>query len=185
MLTGRGLLTLFAAALLCLAAGAPAAAPAADKDADKDGGKVTGILFAFKPGEWITVKADGEDEPVKYAVGSDKKVTDAIGKTVFNAMRVTLTWKKDGDMRVLTAISKQFQPSSRPMTFTGTVVKVYDNWWVELKPKTGPTDAFAPGATFKDKEFMERFKALQPGDEVTITYTTDYERHRILTLKKK
>jgi hypothetical protein len=31
---------------------------------------------------------------------------------------------------------------------------------------------------------MDRLKALQPGDSVTITYTTDGERHRIVALKK-
>ena len=43
-------------------------------------------------------------------------------------------------------------------TFTGIVVKVHNDFWVEVKPKTGLADAFAPGGNFKDKEFMDRLK---------------------------
>jgi hypothetical protein len=46
-------------------------------------------------------------------------------------------------------------------------------------------DAYAPGGNFKDKDFMARLTGLQPGDEVTITFTTDSERYRIVSLKKK
>lgn len=72
-------------------------------------------------------------------------------------------------------------------TMTGRVVKVYNDFWVEVKPKSGVADAFAPGAdnyNYKDQAFMEKLKGLQPGDSVTITYTTDFERHRITTLRK-
>jgi hypothetical protein len=69
-------------------------------------------------------------------------------------------------------------------TITGEVIKVYNDFWVEVKPKTGLADAFAPGANYNDKEFMAKLKGLQPGDSVTITYTTDFERHRIQALRK-
>jgi hypothetical protein len=183
MSRSQGLLTSFGFALLCLALGSPPAASAADDDADEDGGKVAGIMFDFKPGEWITVRADGADEPVKYVIGSDTKVVAAM-KNIFPASRVQLTWKKDGDARVLVAISKQFRANPVPRTVTGTVVKVHNDFWVEVKPPKGPPDAYAPGANYNDKEFMSRLKALQPGDSVTITFTTDEERHRIVSLKK-
>jgi hypothetical protein len=67
---------------------------------------------------------------------------------------------------------------------TGVVVKVYDNFWVEVKPKGVVSDAYAPGANFNNKEFMDMLKGLQKGDVVTITYNTDFERHRILSMKK-
>ena len=68
---------------------------------------------------------------------------------------------------------------------TGDVVKVYNDFWIEVKPKSGVADAFAPGGdNYNDKNFMERLKGLKPGDSVTITYTTDFERHRIKTLRK-
>jgi hypothetical protein len=157
------------------------ASSAADKDAAKDGGKAAGI-YVERVGDSITVKVDGEDEPVKYTVDpSDKKLQDAF-KSVFGACRVQLTYKNDGDSRRLVSIKRQILKATG--TITGTVVKIYNNFWVEVKPKTGLADAFAPGANYNDKEFMEKFHSLQPGDSVMITYTTDFERHRIKTLRK-
>ena len=157
---------------------------AADKDTAQQGGKVAGIMFDFDlKANWITVKADGEDEPIKYRFDpSDKKLADVLGKTVFPACRVQLTYKTAGDSRQLVSIKRQIFKESG--TVTGTVVKVHNNFWVELKPKIGVADAYAPGANYNDKEFMEKLKALKLGDSVTITFTTDFERHRITTLRK-
>jgi hypothetical protein len=67
---------------------------------------------------------------------------------------------------------------------TGAVVKVHDQFRIELKPKDGPADAFAPGATnYNNKDFMAKLRGLKKGDSVTITFNTDFERHRILTLR--
>ena len=94
-----------------------------------------------------------------------------------------LTYKKDGDSRRLVGIKRQILKATG--TMTGEVVKVYNDFWVEVKPKNGLADAFAPGpGTFNNKEFMAMLKALQPGESVTISYTTDLERHRIKTLRK-
>jgi hypothetical protein len=149
--------------------------------ADKEGGKVTGIYIDGR-GELITVKADGEDEPVKYVIDASDKTLQAAFKSVFNASRVQLTYKTVGDSRMLVSIKKQVLRASG--TVTGDVVKVYNGFWVEVKPKSGVADAYAAGANYKDKDFMEKLKGLQPGDSVTITFTTDFERHRIKTLRK-
>jgi hypothetical protein len=173
-------LTLFCTALLVAALqSSPIALAAA---ADKDEGKVVGILIDKKD-DWISVKADGEDEPVKYLIGkdADKEVVEPL-KTIFNASRVQLTYTKDGDSRRLDSIKKQVQKASG--TVTGVVVKVYNEFWVEVKPKEGPSDAYAPnGANYNDKDFMAKLKGLKPGDSVTIKFNTDSERHRILTLQ--
>ena len=181
MLRCQRFLTLFCAALLFTILPSPPVAPAAADDAKKDEGKVAGILIDKKD-DWITVKADGEDEPVKYLVGkdADKKLVEAL-KTIFNASRVQLTYKKDGDSRQLVSIKKQVLKASG--TVTGVVVKVYNDFWVEVKPKDGLSDAYAPGANYNDKDFMAKLKGLKPGDSVTITFNTDFERHRILTLR--
>ncbi len=128
------------------------------------------------------MKTDGEDEPTKYLVAkdADKKLVDAL-KITFNASRVQLTYKKDGDSRQLLSIKKQVLKASG--TVTGVVVKVYNEFWVEVKPKDGLADAYAPnGANYNNKEFMTKLKGLKKGDTVTITFNTDFERHRILTL---
>jgi hypothetical protein len=172
-------LTLFCAAMLFVILGSLPVAPAGDK---KDEVKVAGILIDKKD-NWLTVKADGEDEPVKYLVAkdADKKLTEAL-KITFNASRVQLTYKKDGDSRQLVSIKRQVLKASG--TVTGVVVKVHNQFWIELKPKDGPADAFAPGgANYNNKEFMAKLNGLKKGDSVTITFNTDFERHRILTLR--
>jgi hypothetical protein len=169
----RTMLTMFCAALLFT--------PAASAT-QKDGGKVAGILIAKKD-NWLTVKADGEDEPVKYLVGDNpsKQLVAAL-KTTFNASRVQLTYKTVGDSRQLVTIKKQVRRASG--TVTGLVVKVYDDFWVEVKPRNGVSDAYAPNATnYKNKEFMAKLRGLKTGDSVTITFNTDFERHRILKLR--
>ena len=181
MLRFQGLMLFCGVALFTILGLAPIA-PAGDKAAAKDDGKVAGILIEKKD-NWLTVKTDGEDEPVKYLVAkdADKKLVEALKKT-FNASRVQVTYKKDGDSRQLVSIKKQAVKASG--TVTGVVFKVYDNFWVEVKAKDGPSDAFAPGATnYNDKEFMAKLRGLKKGDSVTITFNSDLERHRILTLR--
>jgi phage-related tail protein len=154
---------------------------AADKAAT---GKAAGIVFDYdRKNNFITVKVDGEEELTKFLVGDkpDKALVESL-KTVFNAARVQLTYKKDGDDRVLTGIKRHIIKADG--TITGEVVKVHNEFWVEVKPKKGLADAFAPGANYNDKVFMDMLKSLQPGDKVTIVYTTDGERHRIKSLKK-
>ena len=92
MLSQRFLIR-FCALMILTILGLPLSAPAADKDVAPEKGKVAGILIDKKD-NWLTVKADGEDEPVKYVVGkdSDKKLLKAL-KSIFNASRVQLTYK--------------------------------------------------------------------------------------------
>ena len=143
-------------------------AVAPNHDAAKDGGKVAGILFD-KNNDWITVKADGEDEPVKYLVdGADKKLQEVL-KMVFGACRVQLTYKKKGDVRQLVSIKRQILKATG--TVTGDVVKVHNDFWVEVKPKHGLADAYAPGNNYNDKAFMAKLKGLKKGESVTITHT--------------
>ena len=153
---------------------------ATDNFSSTEGGRVAGIYIDGRS-EWITVKADGEDEPVKYVIdASDKRLQEAF-KWVFNACRVQLTYKNEGDSRRLVSIARQILVDSG--TVTGDVVKVYNNFWVEVKPKKGVADAYAAGANFKDKAFMDKLKGLKPGESVTITFNTDFERHRITSLR--
>jgi hypothetical protein len=79
----RAFLKLPCAIVLLTALSSNPIATAADKDASKEGGKVAGILIDKKD-DWITVKADGEDEPVKYLIGGDP------GKKVAESMKIHL-----------------------------------------------------------------------------------------------
>ena len=146
--------------LLTLLSPVPAAL-AADQDPPKQGGKLAGILIDKKD-NWITVKADGEDEPVKYliAVGSEKQVVTAM-KSIFNASRVQLTYKQDGDSRQLVSIKKQVLRSSGIVT--GVVVKVYNDFWVEVKPKNGLADAYAPGGELQRQSIHGKAQRIAAG----------------------
>jgi hypothetical protein len=177
MLKCQGILTLFCAVTLF-----SSPSPGVAGGSDTKPTKVAGILID-KNADSLTVKADGEDEPVKYLINiKDKKLALSL-KVVFNASRVQLTYKMDGDARQLVTIKRQVLRQTGKVT--GTVVKVYNDFWVEVKPKTGVSDAYAPSArNYKDKAFMEKLKGLKEGDSVTIQFTTDSERHRIVTLRK-
>lgn len=184
MIVRREFFKLFLIATLLAMLTPCVAASAAEKGVPKDGVKVAGIMFDFDlKAHWITVKADGEDGPIKYLFDpADKRLTDVLAKTVFPASRVQLTYKIEGDTRRLVSIKRQVLKAAG--TVTGIVVKVHNEFWIELKPKNGHADAFAPGANYNDKAFMARLKALKPGDSVTIQFITDFERHRIETLRK-
>jgi hypothetical protein len=174
---------LLISALLPALPGAARSASAQDKAVPQKPVKAAGILFDYnRQANWITVKSDGEDEPVKYLIDpADRRLADAL-TSVFNASRVQLTYRTDRDSRYVVGIKRQVLKASG--TVTGVVVNVHNDFWIELKPRQGPADAFAPGANYNDKAFMAQLKALKPGDSVTIQYTTDFERHRIQALRK-
>ncbi len=178
---------LLCAAALPIALAFNSATLAQDTEAAKKEVKAAGIMFDFDlKAHWITFKADGENEVIKYHYdATDKKVTDALAKTVFPSCRAQLTYKDEGDSRRLVSIKRQVLKAAG--TVTGEVVKVHSDFWVEVKPKVGVADAFAPGANYNDKAFMEKLRGLKPGDVVMIKFHTDFERHRIdsLTVQKK
>jgi hypothetical protein len=167
-------------ALLLVLAGSPMRTPAAYDD-DKEI-KAAGLVFDrdYKNNEHITIKTDGEDAPVKYIIPKDanKKVFDGL-KSIFGANRAAFTYKQDGDKRIIVSIQRQVLKAQG--TITGKVVGVHGDFWIELKPKDGVPDGFAPGGdTWNDPKFKEWRSSLKPGDSVTLSYTTDGERHRIV-----
>ncbi len=153
---------------------------AGDKTASKDGSKVAGIIFDKKD-NWLTVKIDGDDEPSKYVIDPTNRQLVETLKGIFGASRVQLAYKQDGDSRKLVSIKRQVLKDKGSVT--GEVVKVHNDFWVEVKPKNGVADAYAPGANYNDKEFMAKLKGLKPGESVTIQFYTDFERHRIESLR--
>src|SRR5947209_3885555 len=98
--------------------------PAADKEKKKDN-TVSGLVIADEKGKSITVKADGDDEPIKYVVpeGTDKKVLETL-KTTFTVSRVRLTYKLNGETRELVSIQRErLEPGG---TVTGVVLAVHE-----------------------------------------------------------
>ena len=119
--------------LAAIALRSDSATRAADKDAPKP---VSGILVDTND-KWIKVKTDGDEEPTQYTIGdAEKKMMKSAN--IFTVQRVQVTYKLDGSTRQLVSIRKL--PSKGAGTVTGEVLAVYNNFWVEVKPKDGPPD---------------------------------------------
>jgi hypothetical protein len=160
-------------------------ARAAD-EVKKTGGTVAGIVVYGRgsggfDNKKIKVLPDGQEEPVEYVLPAtaNRQLLKAWNNT-FLACRVRLTYKMNGDVREVTSMAKP--PSQARGTFTGTVVNTY-GFWVIVKPKSGPPDAFA--FSFPPKQAIkDTMKSLIKGDRVAIQYYTDFERHRIIDMRK-
>lgn len=142
-------------------------------------------LVTDKQAASITIQVDGEDEPTKYVIGqgTDKRSVDVL-KTIFTVDRVKIRYKVDGDASRVIDIQKVVgQPAGIAI---GEVLKVYNNFWVAVKPKGGVPDGYALNwPPEKYKASAEILKTLKPGDLVAIKYTTDGERHRIQQIEVK
>ena len=139
-----------------------------------------GIVTDIKP-DFVMLWVDGEDAPAKFALAdSFDKTTFGFPpkcKGVFVPDRVQFTYVKgDGDSKVL-AMALAYKSTPPPAgTVTGEVL-FSDNFWVAVKPKTGPLDGYAIG--WPPGPVQETLKTLKKGDFVTIKFHTDVERHRI------
>ena len=172
---------LFGFAGLASFAGGDKTAPATEKDA-KDKTKVAGILID-RDNRNLKIRADGDDEIVKYVLPErpDAKLAATL-KGLFNVQRVQITYELKEDVRVIKTLARF--PGLAKGTVTGTVIAVHNDFWVEVKPKVGVPEGFASGDPVKSRDIVAMLKILQPGDIVTIRYHTDFERHRIETIKK-
>ena len=153
---------------------------AADKEKSK-GGPVGGIIIG-KNDKTMTVVIDGQEEVTSFKLpaGASPQMVKTW-KSLYPAARVRLSYQMDGNDRVLSGLSKP--PSLAKGTITGTVVKNY-GWWVAVKPTSGPPDAYAFVYPAPTKAVKETMKSLEKGDTVAIQYYTDFERHRIIGMRK-
>jgi hypothetical protein len=147
---------------------------------------VSGIYVDRKDnkGDILTFLTDGEEEIKTYTLeGADKSVFAAMQK-IFPNCRIRIAYKEDGDVRHIVAVEKI---ATRPTgIFVGEVIFVKNNFWIAVKPKNGPPDAFALGFdSNKGGPLVELLKSLQKGDIIAVKYNTDFERHRIVQLEKK
>ncbi|HWB01306.1 MAG TPA: hypothetical protein VG713_22605 [Pirellulales bacterium] len=181
MLERRGAARFLCAAVLLTASWSRPAVLVAEADDAEPEVKATGIVTDIKP-NLLTIKADGEESPFtfKFGEGFDKKVNDAI-KGLLIPHRVQYTYKRDGDSMRLVSMKRQ---ATKPAgTVTGVVVQNY-GWWIAVKPTTGAPEGYALNYGEKNKNILAQFKELRAGDSVTLTFASDFERHRIKTLRK-
>jgi len=164
------------------------AAPASAKDSGKESSKTrdtaSGLLVNIKD-DGIIVQLDNEEMETKYAWGGEVTKQSLIKRNIFNVDRINLRFKTEGDTLKVVAVEKV--PGNAQGVIVGTVVKVYDNFWVAVKPKNGGMiEGFAlnwPPEKFKQSHDL--IKTLKPGDLVAIKYATDFERHRIMQMDVK
>jgi hypothetical protein len=149
--------------------------------ADKDAKVVGNVTDANYKDGWIKIRVDGEEEETKYTY--DQSKFDLPNKLhIFVVGRVEIVYKLNDDTRQVVTI-KKVMPKVATGTVTGVVLYNHE-WWVEVKPKNGPPEGYATHFNQKGKPTKEDVKALEKGDIVTIRYVTDFERHRIESLKK-
>jgi hypothetical protein len=151
------------------------------KDDKKDSGILSGIVMD-RNDKKLVLKVDGQDEPVEFPFDkNDNKLAKSL-KGIFSVARVKVAYKTVDGAKQVVGIEKVGGKATG--TITGTVLATHD-WWIELKPKVGPPDGFA--CTYP-KELWDATKAtikqLQKDDVVTIDYYTDFERHRIKSIRK-
>jgi hypothetical protein len=158
------------------------AAPAEDKNTLKEGGTVSGIVID-KRDNWMTVRADGTAEPVKYVLPErPSPAMLKVWKSIFTVGRVRLVYKMSGDSRQIVSLRK-LVPGKLSGVTRGVVMYVHNDFWVELRQPTGPPEGYALGWP-PDKAVTKTLKELRKGDVVVIRFYTDFERHRIRTIQK-
>jgi hypothetical protein len=177
----RGGFALLIVAALCCSPFLAVSAEEPSRKEDSDKGIVGGIVLEKKD-DSIKVKLDGQADPVTYKIDPGNKRLATALKLIFPVARVRLAYKTSDDTRQLAGIEKTGRQGVG--TVTGAVLATHE-WWVEVKPKNGPPEGYAcsyPAEMWKAT--MEKIKELKEGDQVVIGYFTDFERHRITSIRK-
>jgi len=161
-------------------------------------GTLTGILTA-KGSNWIEVKADGEQDAVRYIPywrggmpkdggGFDKAMLETINKLVV-PNRVKLSWEKQEHLRIVSVDMLLSQEKSG--TVTGVITALGKDW-IEVKAdgKDGVAERYMPrwigknpseGGGF-DKVMLQIIAGLKVGARVELKWIRD-ERKRVIDLE--
>lgn len=152
------------------------------KGALKPEGSVTGLMTDFK-NDYMLVQLDDQDEPTKFLFGPGITIPVLTKHFIFPVDRITLKYKTEGeDKKVLDVVKV---PGQKNGIVIGKAIRVYNNFWVSVKPDDGGMiEGFALNgdAAKEGKAVSDILKSLNPGDRVAIKYATDFERHRILKI---
>jgi len=171
-------------AIVLAAAWLAGGAIAADNPKDAKPGKpitASGVLTDNKANV-ASIWVDGDDAPTKFTL-ADTFDKNTFGfppkcKGVFVPDRVQFTYIKGDEGNKVLVMDRARTPMKG--TVTGEV-EFSNDFWVAVKPKTGPLDGYA--INWPPGDMVARIKALKKGDRVTIAFRTDVERHRIETMK--
>jgi len=156
------------------------------KPALKPEGTVSGLMTDFKEGKdgqdgYMMVQLDDQDEPIKFVFGPGITIPAITKQGIFPCNRISLKYKTKGDDKVV--LSGEKLAGKQTGIVIGKVIKVYNNFWVSVKPENGMIEGFALGGNSKDA--ADILKTLKPDDVVAIKYTSDFERHRIVKIEVK
>ena len=159
--------------------GADAKAP--DKKPElKPEGVTSGLMTDFKK-EYMVVQLDDQDEPIQFYFTPGMSIQTLTKQGIFPCNRINFKYKTDGNDKIVLAAEKLGGRSGG--IAIGTVIKVYNDFWVSIKPTNGDMiEGFALGGNAQIKPILH---SLNPGDLVAIKYTTDFERHRIVQMEVK
>jgi len=146
----------------------------------KPEGLASGLMTDFKEG-YMIVQLDDQDEPIKFLFGPGMTIPTLTKSGVFPCNRINFKYKTDGDDKKVLAVEKV--PGRQTGIVIGKAIKVYNDFWVSVKPQNGMIEGFALGAN--GKAIGEVLKTVKPGDLVAIKFTTDFERHRIVDMEVK
>ena len=170
------------AAIFLAAALLAGSASAADSPKDAKPGKPITALGVLTDNKSAMIWVDGDDAPTKFtlAEGFDKNTFNfpPKGKGVFVPDRVQFTYVKGDDGNKVLAMQRARTPLIGKVTGE---VQFSNDFWVAVKPKYGPLDGYA--INWPPGNMVARLKALKKGDNVTIKFHTDVERHRIEALQ--
>jgi hypothetical protein len=187
------LLPSIAAAIMFIVVVANPATYAEEGKPDEGDGTVTGIL-TNKGSEWIEVKAEGDNESVRYMPmwhngGLDRATLDVIKKLITTNL-VKVQWQIQENRRRIVSV-EMIIPSAKRGNATGKVVAVSEKWF-DLKPDGGGyTERYMPkwigGAPDKggglEKDMVRRIRELKKGDKILVQWIYD-ERKRIVGISK-
>jgi len=146
----------------------------------KPQGTVSGLMTDFK-NDYMLVQLDDQPEPIKFMFGPGISIPVLTKHGIFPCNRISFKYKTDGGNKVILDADKL--PGRQSGVAIGKVIKVYNDFWVSVKPNDGMIEGFALGANADQNKAI--LKSLNPGDLVAIKYSTDFERHRIVQMEVK
>lgn len=161
-------------------------------EAGEQGGSFIGPVFK-KGEEFISVKLEGEHEPVRFAPKmAERRMDPGLLEKLRDTReggRVQFAWKTIQGQRRIVGM-QVFDHAPKTGRFTGTIQEK-DEGWIRVKNEEGRSEKFVPrwigGMPAQgggpDREMVNKLNHLKPGERVRIDYEIN-EGMRILRIDK-